>query len=261
MTPATGGIMNHNLVKAGLNLHAVIKNLEDIVEFDREMNELTSSWNVSIKFIVKGGPSATVRFSNGKSTVERGKKGKASIILWFLSPAHLNRMFDGEANPIPLKGFTKLGFLSKEFPRLTDRLAYYLKPTDDLIKDKEYLEMNTRLTLNTAAFAVPEIIAGDPAGIKIASKIPDGTIAMRILPSFHSVNITFRNGSAVAQKGDAVKPSAVMEMKNITMANGFLNGKTDAFTAIASGDVAIKGLIPMLDNMSLLLDRIQHYIS
>lgn len=253
--------MNYNLVKAGLNLHAVLKNLEDIAEFDSEMKELTSSWNISIKFIVKGGPSATVRFSGGRCTVEPGIEGKASIILWFLSPAHLNRMFDGAANPIPLKGFTKLRFLSKEFPKLTDRLSFYLKPDDKLMTDKNYLEMNTRLTLNTAAFAVPEIIKGDPVGKKISSKIPDGTVAMRILPSFHSVNITFSSGSAVAHKGDTDKPSAVMEMKNVSLANGFLNGRTDAFTAIASGDVSIKGIIPMLDNMSLLLDRINHYIS
>jgi len=253
--------MNPDLVKANLNLHAVLKNLEDIVEFDREIKELTSSWDVSIKFIVKGGPSAIVSFNNGKCSVDKGRSGKASIILWFLSPSHLNRMFDGAANPIPLKGFTKLGFLSKEFPKLTDRLAYYLKPTDELMKDKSYLEMNTRLTLNTAAFAVPEIAAGDPTGAKIASKIPDGTVTMRILPSFHAVSITFRGGSATAAKGDTEKPSAVMEMKSVTLANGFLNGKTDAFTAIASGDVIIKGLMPMLDNMSLLLDRIQHYIS
>ena len=253
--------MNHDLVKANLNLHAVLKNLEDIVEFDREMKELTSSWNVSVRFIVKGGPSATVSFSGGRCSVGRGKSGKASIILWFLSPSHLNRMFDEAATPIPLKGFTKLGFLSKEFPKLTDRLAYYLKPTDELMKDKSYLEMNTRLTLNTAAFAIPEIASGDPAGAKIASKIPDGTVTMRILPSFHSVSITFRDGSATASKGDSAKPSAVLEMKNVTLANGFLNGKTDAFTAIASGDVIIKGLMPMLDNMSLMLDRIQHYIS
>ncbi|HPF07619.1 MAG TPA: hypothetical protein P5120_17600 [Spirochaetota bacterium] len=253
--------MNHDLVKANLNLHAVLKNLEDITVFDREMKELISSWNVSIKFIVKGGPSAIARFSGGRCTVEPGAGGKASIILWFLSPAHLNRMFDGTANPVPLKGFTKLGFLSKEFPKLTDRLSYYLKPDDELIKNKSYLEMNTRLTLNTAAFAVPEILEGDPVGRKISSKIPDGTAVMRILPSFHSVSITFSNGAAIAQKGDTVKPTAVMEMKNAAVANGFLNGKTDAFTAIASGDVVIKGLIPVLDNMSLLLDRIQHYLS
>lgn len=257
----TGGMMNYDLVKANLNLHAVLKNLEDITALDPEMKELTASWNNSIQFIVRNGPRAYVSFNEGKCSVGHGTIKGASVKLWFSSPSHLNRMFDGTANPIPLKGFTRLGFLTKEFPKLTDRLSYYLKPTEDLMKDKQYLEMNTRLTLNTAAFAVPEIASYDPVGIKIGKKIPDGTVAMRILPGFHSVNVKFSHGIATAEKGDVKRPEALMEMKNVRLASGFLNGSTDAFTAIASGDVAIKGLIPMLDGMSLLLDRIQLYIS
>jgi len=253
--------MNHDQLKANLNLNAVLKNLEDIVEFDAEMKELTASWNVSIQFIVRGGPRTYISFSKGKCIVENGKIKRPSIKLWFASPAHLKRMFDGNANPVPLKGFTKLGFLSREFPKLTDRLSYYLKPSDELMNDKSYVAMNTRLTLNTAAFAVPEIAAGDPTGMKIASKIPDGTVVLKILPSFHTVNITFSKGRAAAKKGDADLQMAVMSMKDIATANGFLNGKSDAFTAIASGDVSIRGQLPILDGMSLLLDRIQHYIS
>jgi hypothetical protein len=134
-------------------------------------------------------------------------------------------------------------------------------PTDDLIKDKGYFEMNTRLTLNTAAFAVPEIAEGDPTGRKIASKIPDGTVEMKILPQFHVVNIAFNNGSGVASRGSGENVMALMEMKNLSVAGDFLNGRSDPFTAIASGDVSIRGVIPMLDSMSMLLDRVQHYLS
>ena len=253
--------MNPDLVKANLNLYAVLKNLEDLCEFDNEMKGLISSWDISIQFIVKKGPAANVSFSKGKCRVSRGAMKNPSIILFFTSPGHLNRMFDGKANPIPLRGFTKLGFLTKEFPKLTDRLSHYLRPVDELMRNNDYFKMNTRLTLNTAAFAVPEIAAFDPTGIKISSKIPDGTVVMRILPGFHSVSITFTGGAASAQKGDAENPMAVMEMKNLEVAGDFLNGRSDPFTAIASGDVSIRGLIPMLDNMSILLDRVQHYLA
>jgi len=253
--------MNPDLVKANLNLYAVLKNLEDLTEYDSSMKELVAKWNVAIQFTVRKGPSAYVIFKDGQCSVGRGGMKSPSIILWFTSPGHLNRMFDGNANPVPLRGFTKLGFLAKEFPRLTDRLAWYLKPTDELMKDSNYLELNTKMTLNTAAFAVPEIAAADNVGIKIGAKIPDGTVVMRILPSFHSVNVTFRNGAASAAKGDTAKPAAVMAMKDVKVANDFLNGRTDAFTAIASGDVSIKGFMPILDAMSLMLDRVQHYLA
>lgn len=253
--------MNFNLIKANLNLYAVIKNLEDLTVHDKEMKELISKWNLSIQFIVRNGPRAFVEFANGKCTVGQGRMKSPSIILFFFSPLHLNNMFDGTANPIPLKGLTKIGFLTKEFPKLTDRLAYYLKPDDDLLKNENYLTINTIMLMNTAAFAIPEIAGYDKTGKIIASHMPEGIIELKILPDFHSVNITFSHDRITSRKGKADKPSAVMAMKNVKIANAFLNGKTDAFTAIATGDVVIKGVIPMLDATSLLLDRIPEYIS
>jgi len=87
-----------------------------------------------------------------------GRGGGGTVTLWFTSPAHLNRMFDGSGTPIPLRGFGKLGFMQKEFTQLSDRLAHYLKPTPELLGDPDYLAMNTRLMLTTAAFAVPILL-------------------------------------------------------------------------------------------------------
>lgn len=253
--------MNYNLIKANLNLYAVIKNLEDLTLYDNEMKELVKNWDLTIQFIVRNGPRAFVEFKGGKCITGQGRHKKPAIVLYFFSPLHLNRMFDGKANPVPLKGFTKLGFLTREFPKLTDRLAYYLKPDDELLKNQDYLKINTRMMMNTAAFAIPEIAALDSTGKIIASRMPEGTVELKILPDFHSVFISFSRGKITAAKGGAVKPSAVMSMKNVQIANAFLNGKTDPFTAIATGDVQIKGIIPMLDALSLLLDRIPEYIS
>lgn len=253
--------MNPDLIKANLNLYAILKNLEDLTLYDKEMRELIKSWNLSIQFIVRKGPSAFIDFRNGLCTVGQGRCKKPAIILFFFSPAHLNRMFDGKANPLPLKGISKIGFLTKEFPKLTDRLAYYLKPGDDQLKDETFLKINTIMLMNTAAYAIPEIAELDSTGRIIASKMPDGIIEMKILPDFHSVNITFSGKNISAAKGKTGRPSAVMAMKNVRVANAFLNGKTDPFTAIATGDVVIMGIIPMLDATSLLLDRIPEYIS
>lgn len=253
--------MDFNLIKANLNLYAVIKNLEDLTLHDKEMKELISKWNLSIQFIVRNGPKGYIEFADGKCSVGRGKCKRPSIVLYFFSPLHLNKMFDGTANPVPLKGFSKIRFLMKDFPKLTDRLAYYLKPENDLLKNIDYLKINTIMLMNTAAFAIPEIAKENGRGKIIASHIPEGIVEMKILPDFHSLNISFSSSGIVTQKGKAVRPSAVMAMKNFKIANDFLNGKTDPFTAIASGDVMIKGNIPMLDAMSLLLDRIPEYIS
>jgi len=253
--------MEHERIKAHLNLYAVLKNLEDLVKYDSEMAELTKNWNLSIQFLVRGGPRAYIEFQNGQCLVGRGKHYAPSIKLFFISPAHLNRMMDGKGNPIPLKGFTKIPFLTGDFTTLTDRLEYYLRPTEARLKEKAYLELNTRFTLNTAAFALREIGELDPVGKQVASHIQDGAVLMKILPDGPAVNIQFQDGQIEPGIGETDRPMACMFMKDVQVANDFLNAKIDAFTAIASGDVIIKGRIPMLDALSLILDRIPMYLT
>jgi len=253
--------MLDELIKSNLNLYAVLKNLEDLVAYDKETAELAKNWNISIQFSVKNGPKAYVAFKNGICTVDRGKIQSPSVILYFTSPAHLNKMFDNKANPIPLKGFTKLGFLQKEFPKATDKLTYYLKPTDELLKDEEYLKLNTRFTLTTAAFATRELAEFDPLSMISASHMGEGTVMMRVLPDGPAVNITAKNKQLYAAKGMVDNPMAFITMKDYKVANDFLNGKIDAYTAITAGDIVMYGQIPLVDNLSLILDRISHYIS
>lgn len=253
--------MSYELVKANLNLYAVLKNLEDIVRYDGEMAGLVKDWDVCVQFSVLNGPKAYIEFKSGDCTVGRGKHKDPSVRLLFLSSAHLNRMMEGRGNPIPIKGLGRLGFLRKDFTRVTERLEYYLKPTAESLKDKAYLALNTRLMLSTAAFAVREIGLLDPIGKLIASHIGNGSVSLKILPHGPAVCIDFTDGDIEPRKGEADKPMAAMSMKNLKVANDFLSGKTDPFTAIASGDVMIRGQIPMLDSLSLILDRIPHYLS
>ncbi|NQU51609.1 MAG: hypothetical protein HQ522_03625, partial [Bacteroidetes bacterium] len=138
--------MSYHLIKAGINLYAVIKNLEDLIALDEECRNLIKGKKLSIQFIVKNGPTAWVKFENDACQVGKGKMKSPNVKLWFKSPEHLNKMFDGDANPIPLKGYTKLGFLTKDFPKITDKLEYYLKP--ELVENPsaEYIAINTRFT-------------------------------------------------------------------------------------------------------------------
>lgn len=252
--------MDCELIKANLNLHAVLKNLEDLVACDCETASLVKDWHVGIQFIVLNGPRAYCEFANGVCTVGRGRQRRPSIILLFVSPRHFNRMMDGKGNPILLKGLTRLGFLKTDFRRVTERLAYYLKPTGELLADDAYLELNTRLTLNTAAFAVKELALLDPVGKVAASRVRNGSVNFKILPDGPCVHVAFQGGDIEAGKGETEKPMAVLSMRDVRVANDFLNGRTDNFAAIASGDVTIKGQIPMLESITLILDRVSRYL-
>ena len=250
--------MSVDIIKANINLYAILKNLEDLVEYDSEVKELIKGKKISIQFSVKGGPKAGVIFENDRCKVEKGKIKSPSVVLWFSSPAHLNKMFDGKANPIPLKGFFKLGFLQNEFTKITEKLEYYLKP--DEVKDpgQAYIEMNTRLTLTVASFALPEIAKYDEEAKITANHIPDGVIQLEVVDG-PAVHVVAKGGKLEAFKGKAEKPDAIMKMRDFVSANDFLNGKSNPFKAIASGEVMIQGIIPMLDNLSLILDKVQQY--
>lgn len=252
--------MSYDLIKANLNLHAVLQNLEDLVAYDPQTAELAKDWRIAIQFSVKGGPQAFVAFDNGACRVGRGSHPTPSVKLFFTSPGHLNRMMDGKANPIPLKGFTRLGFLAKEFPKATDRLEYFLKPAPDRLEDADYLALNTRMTLNTAAFSVPELAALDPLAQMSAAHIQDGTVLIKILPDGPAAHVSFAGGRIEAGKTEVERPMAKLLLRNMRIANDFFNGRLDLFTAVAVGDVIIKGQTPMLDALGLILDRVPAYL-
>ncbi|MCP4748604.1 MAG: SCP2 sterol-binding domain-containing protein [Desulfobacteraceae bacterium] len=252
--------MSTDFIKACLNLYAVLKNLEELVHHDAEAAKMAKDWRIVIQFFVRKGPCAFIGFKNGRCSVFRGYHSKPDVKLWFQSPAHLNRMIHGDSNPFPLKGFRQLGFLTKKFTKLTDKLERYLKPKETDLKDPSFLALNTRMIFYTAAFAVRELAFHDPVGKLLHATMLNGTIAMEIVPDGPAVQIRFDNGSIVISKSRPDSPMALMQFDGIEIANKFLNGKLDASSAISNGRVRIRGHIPMLETMGTILDRMPQYL-
>ncbi|MEE4608226.1 MAG: hypothetical protein V2L15_05010 [Desulfobacteraceae bacterium] len=252
--------MIESLVKANLNLYAVLRNLPDLVDSDPVAARTVARWRIGIQFVVWRGPAATLAFEDGACIFERGRHGSPEVVLGFVSPGHLNRLMDGKGTPVPFKGFKQLGFMRHEFPKIADRLAFFLKPTDAKLADPHYLAVNTRLTLATAVFAARELALFDPLCRQVASRIRDGAVALKILPDGPAAHLVFAGGEVTAGLGDVQRPMARIDFRDLVTANGFLNGRLDPFTAIAGGELAIRGQTSMIDNLSLIFDRIPGYL-
>ncbi len=252
--------MDYDFIKSRLHLYAVLQNIEDLVQYDEQAKNLIKDWNIVLKFSVKNSGNVYLIFEKGKCTVTEKADKKADIVLFFTSPLHLNKMFDGKANPIPLKGITKIGFLTKEFPKLTQRLEYYLKPDEQKLKDTTFITVNTVMTLNTALYALKELLLFDPIGKHIAKKVK-GSLVMMNVDKGPAAYIEQKGDSFEVHKGYHTNPLAVLQFKSMKIANDFLNGKMDAFSAIASGAVVTKGHIEWLDAVSPVLDRIALYLA
>lgn len=281
--------MSYDDVRARLNLLAVLPSLEDVVRDDPEMRALVSAARLTIRFSVAGGPSISVRFAGGVCTVgpdhgpppaaAGGPAGEAgptaagaagsgaaggpgpTVRLVFTSASHFNRMFDGASQPIPLWGFNHLGFLKNEFTELSDRMAYYLTPSEELLEHPGYLAMNTLLTLNTAAFAVPVLLGHDPDCIPLRHGLTQGTVVIKVLPNGPAVSLVCGASGVIPVKGELPHPSALVLLRDLPTASAFLNGKLDTFAAAVTGDVQIWGRIGMVDTLGLVLDRVPKYLT
>lgn len=247
-------------IKAGVNLYAVIKNIEQLVVLDSEIKDLVKNWDISIEFRIRKGPVASVKFKDGVCKVIRGKFDKTSVVLFFTSEEHLNKMFDGNSNPIPLKGFTKLGFLDKEFSKVTDKLEYYLKPTPELLANDDYLKINTIFTLTTAVNALPVIMEFDPKAKLTGSHLTKGSLFIHVEDGPGAFIITDKNYIEVSDDCSG-SPTCEMIIKNIEIANKFFSGDVDIFSALAKQDIKIVGQTYLLDNIGLILDRIPIYVN
>jgi hypothetical protein len=248
-------------LKAHLYLHAVLPNLEDVVRYDIEAVDISKEWNKCIQFTVRRGPSAHVEFFDGKCRVRPGRHAKPHLKLFFMSPRHLNKMFAGRSHPIPIKGLTKISFLTKEFKGLSEKLEHYLKPTGRLLDQPRFLDMHVRLSLNTAARALKILSVEDKVAKRITPHIRDGTVLIKVLPYGPAVQIMIHNGVIDMAEGEGTNPMAFLLLKNMRIAGRFLNGRLDLFQALTVGDIRIGGQMPMLDAISLILDRIPLYLT
>ncbi len=251
--------MSVSYTKAAINLYAVLRNLEELCRVDPQSMSLIRGKQLSIQFVIQGGPSAYLLFADGTCKMSE-TAGVRPIKLYFRSTEHFNRMIDGKATPIPLQGFTRLSFLTKEFTALTKRLEYYLKPSDELLQDPEYFAIHTRLLLNTAAFAVACIGNYDAVGQKIAQRIPDGVISISIQESGQQVFLLCANGVLKAMTSTSLTPRAYMIFDTIQAANDVLSEKVNVHELIVKENLLLKGMLPMIQHMNDILAKVPAFV-
>lgn len=253
--------MNTELLKARLNLQVVLRNLEDLPLLDPLAATMIRDWDTSIHFAVRGGLHAGLVFEGGQCRHFTARPPRSEVKLFFFSPAHANAMFAGTANPVPLKGFSKLGFLKNDFQKLTQRLEHFLRPDPEKLSDSEYLRVNTLLTLYTAVFAMPSLAELDPIGAQLSAATPRGTVQFVVEPEGPLAHITYSETGVSAGKGPVEHPSAIMWFADWTAMNRTLAGSLAAFAAAGKGWLRLEGNLPILDNTGLIMDRVAKYLS
>lgn len=245
---------------AYINLYAVLGTLENLCELDPAASALlTNKKPISIGFDVKGGPSATITFKNGKCRMEQGVS-ECNIKLPFSSCEKFNGLLDGTVTPIPSKGFTHIGFLLKDFTALTDLLSKYMRPDPADLEDEDFFIISTSLMFYTISVAITQIANNDKVGKFTADHIVDGDIEFAVKGG-PAATLRVKNGRLLTLKCPTENPRASMQFDSMQLARDLFDGKVNAVASIGAGTISMKGMVSMLDNLNRLLDRVALYLA
>lgn len=250
--------MKNAKTMAYINLYSVLRNIEDLCRLDDVAKALIADVDLSIAFVIKGGTKAALVFKNGACKFV-ANRGSANIRLYFASCEHFNKMVEGKAKPIPLKGLLKISFLTGTFTKLTERLVYFLRPDESLFEDSKFKLIHTELMLYTAAYAAINYANIDPVGRTIMTSMPDGVVAIEVKQG-PAIKITAKQGYLTGEKEHSKSPKARMAFADMDAAFDLLSGQVDSYTCIASSRLALNGFIPMLAEINKLLFHISAYL-
>ena len=250
-------------VLAYCNLFGVLGAIPALLRISPEARALVEGHRISVGFFVKGGPCATLRFQNGEAELQEGCTS-CDIKLFFSSCEKFNGMIDGTASPLPVKGFHRLGFLLKNFTKLTDLLSSYLRPAEGAMEDPNFMIASTKLMLHVIAGAVAQIANHDRVGRFSASNIVDGDIKFTVgAPQADGTAIVLRAKDHRLTVLPEVPESCFSEMAfaDYATARALFDGKINAVAAVGTGKVRIFGMISQIDNVNRILDRVSVYLA
>ncbi len=245
---------------AYINMYAIFGALENLCALDEDARALlTNKKALTIGFEVKDGPCATITFKNGRCRMEDGL-GPCDIKLPFSSCEKFNGMIDGTVTPIPSKGFTHIGFLLKDFIKLTDLLTRYLRPEPEDLMDERFFNISTSLMFYVISVAIAQIGNNDEIGKFSAHHMVDGDILLSIKDGPKST-ISVRNHRLLTVKKACDKPRAIMEFSSMKLARDLFDGNVNSVACVGEGAIAMGGMISMIDNMNRILDLVGLYLA
>jgi hypothetical protein len=245
---------------AYVNLYAVLGALPELVRRVPEARALLARdpRPVSIAFVVRGGPHGVLAFRGGAVRVVPDR-AVGTVVLPFASPAALNRVVDGAAQPVPVSGFHRVPFLLRVFAPLTELLTRYLRPAPADLADPAFRATSTALTLHVAVAAAAQLGNEDRSGRFSARLISDGDVALEVTGEL-AYTLRARDHRLTFVPHASPRPRAALTFADLDTAGALLAGQVSAMACLGDGRMAVRGTVSMVDNVNRILDRVGHYL-
>ena len=135
-----------------------------------------------------------------------------------------------------------------------------MRPDPADLEDEDFFRISTALMTYTIAVAIAQIGNNDEIGKFSASNMVDGEIAFNIKDG-PAATIRVKNHRLIAVKKASESPRAIMEFASVKLARDLFDGNVNAIACIGTGDIVMKGMISMLDNLNRILDRVALYLA
>lgn len=251
--------MDAQCVRAGINLHAILRCLENLSALDEDAAMLLKGHRLHMCFTVPGLDPLTLHVQDGALKASRGRQ-PGGLQLRFVSPAHFNGMVEGTKTPIPTGRLRYLRFLKNNFAALAKILEKYLKPDAGSLAVPAFREKNVRLLAAVALYALSEVGNLDPMGRQIAQAMGEGTVLVEV-PECLAYLITAKEGRLTTAPYEGQPVLAFMRFDCLETLGGVLRGELDSYLCIGRGQIEISGRIPLVDNLNKLLHLVSVYLA
>jgi hypothetical protein len=250
-------------VLSELYLEAVLPCLTALVEQDPLARELIGTEEGSIAFRVIGGPATTVHVQRGKVLCAMTGTRSASVVLLFLTRAHLNAFFAGRkwAAPIPVWGGWRFGLL-KRFAQLAERLEAVLNGHKSVIDDANGRRLYARLSLVAATLGLRTLERGDAPTRTALQSVPLG-LACFTIAGEDGASAWFDHGISASTAGwgePPRRPEVCITFNTMETAFLAMRDEIDSIAAVGLGHIKIDGLVPLADGLNAAMQRLQVYL-
>ena len=255
-------MVDRGYILASLHLHAVLPRLEELVKLDAEARSIASQMKLRVRFRVRKGPQVAIRIADDMVTTSADPSARSDLGLFFLNCNQLNNMFmDERAVPIPYKRLTQLRYMTG-FSKLTEIMTRYLKPSQIDLTDPDFKKKHVEMMLMVGLCGAGEVAKYDRKMKKVVDHLPHGTIQFSVLPNgpFAYVSID-ENKNMAAQSGKIDDPTSNLDLNGVDVAADVLSGNIDTFAALGAGDIKASGLLSLVDEFNVLLDRVGYYLA
>lgn len=186
-----------------------------------------------------------------KGIASVGARGWPQLVLFFSGSEAAIKVLSGgkgAALPLPLSpgAFKALGFFKKASGRATELLREAQTP--DMVR--------ARLLLAATLHGL-EAVSGDSYLERRMRIVPDGIVAVRVSKIEFFVA---KRGRCITVMESAQHPDAVLSFSDYQSAIKVLSGKRQAVVALGSSEVRIEGLLPLVQGLFAVLDRLSWYL-